>query len=398
MIEKTKVIRDPVHKDVFLNEVEMKIVDTPVFQRLRRIKQLGVTNLVYPSANHTRFEHCIGSAHIAGRIVKRLDVGEKAQTLKISALLHDLGHGPLSHTSEELLKRYLSYSHEDATLRIIKESVIQDILTDHSIDVDIVVDILSKKDELSGLISGEVDVDRMDYLARDAYHTGVAYGIIDLDRLVNTVELVEGKLVITVGGLKAVEGLLVARFLMTPTVYLHHASRIADAMFLRATERAVEEGILELEKLFSMDDLDLQNLFRGASGYVKEIGLRLDERRLFKQAWFRDEREAEEGLKRGFLRLMKDVKRWSRVEEELAEDCGLAPGFVIVDIPPKPKYEESNALVYDGSKTERLDAVSPIVKILQDTQAAQWSVGVYTPMEHIEKVAKVCEGIEEYLG
>jgi HD superfamily phosphohydrolase len=396
-MEKVKVIRDPVHKDVFLTELEMKIIDTPVFQRLRRIKQLGVTNLVYPSANHTRFEHSVGTAHIAGRILGRLDVGEMGAPLKLSALLHDLGHGPLSHTSEELLKRYLKYSHEDATLKLIKESVVNDVLTDASVDPDQIVRILNKKNPMSGLISGEVDVDRMDYLARDAYHTGVAYGVIDLDRLVNTVELVDGKLVINQGGLRAVEGLLVARFLMTPTVYLHHASRIADAMFLRATERAVEDGILELDKLFGMDDFDLQTLFRGGGGYVKEIGKRLDERRLFKQAWFRDESTVDVELKAKFLSLMQDIKRWSRVEEAIAKDSGLEPGYVIIDIPPMAKYAEKNASIYDGVKIHRLDALSPIVKILQETHGAQWSVGVYTPREYVGKVAKVCEDIEGYI-
>ena len=280
---------------------------------------------------------------------------------------------------------------------MIKESAIRDVLSDNSLDPALVLKILSKKDPLSELISGEVDVDRMDYLARDAYHTGVAYGVIDLDRLVNTVELVDGRLVISKGGLRAVEGLLVARFLMTPTVYLHHTSRIADAMFLRGTERAVEEGTLGLEKLFSMDDFDIQGVFRGASGYVREIGRRLDERRLFKQAWFRDERGASEELKKGFLDLMEDVKRWGRLEEGLAKDSGLEAGYVILDIPPKAKYEEKNALIYDGVRVERLDAVSPIVRILQETQAAQWSVGVYTPEEHVEKVAMVCKNIEGYL-
>ncbi len=396
-MEKAKIIRDPVHKDVFLNELEMRIIDTPVFQRLRRIKQLGVTNLVYPSANHTRFEHSIGASHIAGRVTRRLELGDEKRALKTAALLHDLGHGPLSHTSEELLKRYLKYSHEDATLRLIRKTEIKDILKKNSIDPSRVIRILSKKDRLSGLISGEVDVDRMDYLARDAYHTGVAYGVIDLDRLVNTIAIVDERLVISHGGLRAVEGLLVARFLMTPTVYLHHASRIADAMFLRATERAVEEGLLDIDGLFGMDDFDLMFLFRNSKGYIRDIGRRLDERRLFKQAWFKDEKGVGMQLKEKFFSLLGDVKRWSRVEEELAKDCKLEPGYVILDIPPLAKYEEKNALIYNGESIERLDRVSPLVKILQETQAAQWSVGVYTSQENVDTVARVCEGIESYL-
>jgi HD superfamily phosphohydrolase len=326
-----------------------------------------------------------------------LNPGEEGAIVKVAALVHDLGHGPLSHTSEELLKRYLKYTHEDATLQLVKKSEIHDILTKNSIDPERVVGVLSKKDIWSGVISGEVDVDRMDYLARDAYHTGVAYGVIDLDRLVNNVELVDNKLVINLGGLRAVEGLLVARFLMTPTVYLHHASRIADAMFLRATERAVEQDLLNIDKLFQMDDIDLQSLFRNAGGYVRDMGLRLDERRLFKLAWFKEEGSVNEDLKLSFISISENIKRWKRLEDELAKDCGLERGYVIFDIPPRAKYEEKNALLYDGDKIERLDRVSPIVRILQETQAAQWSVGIYTPQEHVARVAEVCRGIESYL-
>jgi uncharacterized protein len=240
-------------------------------------------------------------------------------------------------------------------------------------------------------------VDRMDYLARDAYHTGVAYGVIDVDRLVNTLDFVDEKLVVTTGGLRAVEGLLVARFLMTPTVYLHRTSRIVDAMFLRATETAIETGILELDRLHQMDDVDVHCLFRCAMGYVKDMGRRIDERRLFKTAWHQRAGEMSDDLQSAFRKVMADVKRWNKIELELAEDAGVEPGYVILDIPPKPKYEEKNALVYDGEKIERLDTVSPLVKILQKTQKAHWSVGVYTPEENLEKVARVCEGIKEYL-
>ncbi len=202
VLNKSKTFRDPVYKDIFLSDLEVKVIDTPVFQRLRRIKQLGVTNLVYPGANHTRFEHSIGAANIAGRIVKRLDVGELKEEIKVAALLHDLGHGPLSHTSEEILKKHLGSSHEDNTLRLVRESEVSDILSENSIDVSSVVQILNKKNKFSSLISGEVDVDRMDYLSRDAYHTGVAYGIIDLDRIINNIELLEGKFVVKQGGIE----------------------------------------------------------------------------------------------------------------------------------------------------------------------------------------------------
>ncbi len=393
---KSKVIRDTIHKDIFLDEAAVEIVDSPVFQRLRHIKQLGVTNLVYPSANHTRFEHSIGAAHIAGRVLKKLDL-QDSQELRFAALLHDLGHGPLSHTSEELLERYLETSHEDITLKLIKETEIGDILESHSVDTKKVISILAKRDGLSSLISGEVDVDRMDYLTRDAYHTGVAYGIIDLDRLVNTLEMLDGRLIVGEGGLRAVEGLLVARFLMTPTVYLHHASRIADSMFLRATERAVDNGILEIGSLYRMDDVDMHCLFRCATGYVKDMGRRLDERRLFKTAWRKDAVEMSQEDRDAFIALRTDLKRWNSIEEELSTLAGVEPGYVILDIPPKQKFEESKALIREESEIRRLDEVSPVVKILQEAEKARWSVGIYTLPNRLESVKKASAELEKSL-
>ncbi|MFQ6135938.1 MAG: HD domain-containing protein [Candidatus Hydrothermarchaeales archaeon] len=393
-----KVIRDSVHGDIFLTELELEIVDTPEFQRLRRIRQLGMTHLVYPGANHTRFEHSLGALHLAGRIAGNLELDkEDERRIRVSALLHDIGHGPLSHTSEELLERYLGHSHEEITKDIIANSQIGQILESEGVDIGLVGRIITGEEKpLGEIVSGEFDVDRMDFLVRDAHYTGVAYGIVDLDRLINTIEISNGSLVITERGLRAVEALLVARFLMTPTVYFHHASRVADAMFLRATEKAIEDGVLDYNELYEMDDYDIQNLFNNSSGYVHDIGGMFAQRRLFKKAALLFRNDLDEGVVETLVMLRNNLTKWRRIEAEMAEDCNVASGYIILDIPPMPEYREGEVFISRDGETLKLEDASPLAGILREAHKNQWSVGIYTPKENLDKVSKACRELERY--
>ena len=397
-MKKTKVIRDSIHGDVFLSDLEFGIIDTPEFQRLRRIKQLGMTHLVYPSANHTRFEHSIGSLHLAGRIAGRLDIGAGEQeNVRIAALLHDVGHGPLSHTSEELLARYLKQPHEGISREIIENSSISQVLEDAGRSTTEISNILKDKSGYLGkIISSGFDVDRMDYLVRDAHHTGVAYGIIDLDRIINTICVHNNTLVVTERGLRAVEALLVARFLMIPTVYLHHTSRIADVMFLKATEAALAGG-LGYRALSRMDDFDIINLFRESKGYVKEISERFDNRRLFKSAYNCGWNEMGKESRDKVIALREDVAGLKRAEEEIAADSGAGNGYVLLDIPEVSDYREMDAQILRNDEVIKIEKASPLVGILRKAQKAQWNIAVYTPKEHLDKVKKTCENFERYI-
>ncbi len=393
-----KVIRDSIHGDVFLTDLEFDIIDTPEFQRLRRIKQLGTTYLVYPSANHTRFEHSIGALHLAGRIADRLMLpDEERRNVRIAAILHDIGHGPLSHSSEELLSRYLGLSHENIAVDIIiNDSNISKILEKNGIEPATISRIISEDSGyLSKIISSEFDVDRMDYLVRDAHHTGVAYGIIDLDRLINTLEISGNSLAVNERGLKAVEALLVARFLMIPTVYLHHTSRIADAMFFKATEVAVEEGYLDFCALCKMDDYDILNLFRSSRGYVKDIGRRFDERRLFKTAYTRSWYEIDKKVKNRIIGLRKNIKKWNTIEDQIAEDYNIEKGYVLLDIPQAVSLKEMDIKIIKDNQLTGIDRESPLVRILKETQKAQWSFNIYTLKEDAKRISGI--EIESYL-
>ncbi len=388
-----KVIRDSIHGDIRLMEHEIKIVDTPEFQRLRRIKQLGMTYLVYPSANHTRFEHSLGVMHIAGRIAKKLGLEEEENNLiRLAALLHDIGHCPLSHSSERLLLTYLNTTHEALAKEIILNSKIKDILRDYGYSEKEVIKILEgKRGYLSKIISSSLDADRMDYLVRDAHHTGVAYGIIDLDRIITTIEIKKNMLVVEHGGLHAVEALLVARFLMMPTVYLHHTSRIADAMFLKAMEISIEEKLLNSSDLWKMDDYSIICFLRNCDHkYQRDIARRLDTRNLFKLAYSKRWRDIHPSKRR---KLIKDLKLIRKLEQEIAESCDLEYGYVIVDVPPIPKKEEIDVKILKNGEIISIERESKIAKILKNAQKDLWSFEVYTPRRYVEKVRKVCDDI-----
>lgn len=396
----SKVIRDSIHGDIFLKPPEIEAVDTPEFQRLRRIKQLGLTNLVYPSANHTRFEHSLGTLHLAGKIAERLGLEEEEMRLiRLAALLHDVGHGPLSHTSEVFLALHREVSHERLSIETIENSWITEVLEKHGIAVDEVGRIISGERGFMGkIISSEVDVDRMDYLVRDAHHTGVGYGIIDLHRLINTASMYKNNLIFEYRGLRAIEGLLVARFLMIPSVYLHHTSRIADAMFLKATEYAIEEGVVSFDRLIRMDDIEAFSLLRSCSGYLGEIASRLDERRLFKIALSKGWHEISPPLREKVIRTRRDGEKVKRITAKLGEEAGVEERYVVLDIPPEPEYREMGALVERGKRIMGVEEESPLARVLREAQKNYWSLGIYTPEEHSQKVARAAGDLEPFFG
>ena len=185
-------IRDPVHGYIYANELECKIIDSPVFQRLRKIRQLGTAHLTYPGALHTRFEHCIGSMYLAKRAANHLKSQEiinedMSNELSIAALLHDIGHGPFSHLFEEVLHEK-GMTHENITDRIIRETEIADILSRFGVNVKKFSNLCvgtSKNHPrfMNDIIAGFLSVDSMDYLLRDSYFSGVEYGKVDVGEI-----------------------------------------------------------------------------------------------------------------------------------------------------------------------------------------------------------------------
>jgi len=372
-----KIIRDPIHGNIGLGDFELSLVDSKPMQRLRNVKQNGFCYLVYPAMNSTRFEHSLGVMHIAGLMASHLDLSEEnALYLKSAALLHDVGHPPFSHSADRLLSRR-GVSHEQRSSQIIQKSEIADILRKHGLRPKTVSDIVMGGGVLGKLVASEIDVDKMDYLVRDAYYAGVAYGVIDLQRVLYNIKIVKDEVVIDSRGLEAVESLLISRNMMYQTVYRHHTKRIAEAMFAHALD-CVLGKTLSVDDFFGMDDIGMMHALRSSKGYSREMVRRIDERRLFKGV-FQVKVSALTGSSRMELERNSD-----RIEQRIAKDYKIRKGYLLVDF-PESKLSEFRIHVEQEGDFKTIDQVSPFAKSLEQSEAEKLSVGVYVSPEELSK-------------
>jgi len=370
-----KIIRDPIHKDIDLSEVELKILDTPQMQRLRRIKQNGLAYIVYPAMNATRFEHSLGVMYLAGKVAAHLNLSkDDAQDLRLAGLLHDIGHLPFSH-----LLKIKNFSHEQNSARIIKQSEIADILNFYGIKADKIISLVFGQGVYGKIISSDIDVDKMDYLNRDSYYAGVAYGIIDVDRIIRSMKFYEKNLIIDEGGLEAVEKLLIARNMMHQTVYGHHTKRIAESMFSRAYEYAN----LSIEKLCEMDDCDLLNFLeneakRTNNSYIKEILTRIKNRDLFKRFYSAKYQEIGEI----FCRDIEEDKR--KFEYKICDALNIPYDYLLVDL-PEIRLKEYDAMIKSDEHIYKIDEISELAKALKQTEISRLSFCIYADGKYIDK-------------
>lgn len=386
-------IRDAIHGSLFLNGLEVRVLDTPEVQRLRRIKCLGFTYLVYPGANHTRFEHSLGVLTLAGKLASLLKLSDGTQqSLRLAGLLHDIGHGPFSHTSDLVIQKHLKDTHEAISAKKIRTGQVGDILREEGIHVAQVAELVNGKGRYAKILHSELDVDRMDYLVRDSHYTGVAYGVVDLDRLLTTLRVKKGELIVT-GGTQAAESLLRARFLMYPTVYEHHTSRIAESMFARAVNRAIADGYLKAEELTDLDDIGAVTRLRNSGGYPLGMMDRIDNRRLFKRAAV---------MNRGLLgksteKLVNIATKFNKIlklEDEIAKAAKLEPGEVILDIPiPLHPKGESEVLVELRDRLVKADEASVSIRTLEEAQWDYWNSMVFCDRRHKSAVVQATEKV-----
>ena len=383
MTERPHEMRDPIHGFIKLSEKEKKLIDTQVFQRLRRIRQLAMTSLVYPGAQHTRFDHSIGVMHIAGRICQRLQElnparisDEDVDRVRLAALLHDVGHGPFSHVSEQLLKKYapadadtgqvLEKIHEKITVDIVQnDPEIRCILSEN--ERNFVVEMIQGKptrDWQRDIVSGELDADKMDYLLRDSYFAGVKYGAYDLEKLIESCCIADRKetpLAISSKGIYALEQLLLARYHMTQQVYWHRVSLISNEMIVRGISLAIDgrnrqvtklykypkkgrisdENYEEKKKDFVQNYLDYHDekvveLLRNCKQEkAREIFNRLYNRKLFKMiAEIRFKDEKDEMVRTDLRAIIADPARKRQCERNIAAHIGVDADYVIVNKPP----------------------------------------------------------------
>ncbi len=360
-----KSVKDPIHGYIELTDLELELVDSLPLQRLRRIKQLPGSEYVYPGAMNTRFEHSLGVMHLAGLMGERIseqsdEKRDIVALLRVSGLLHDIGHGPFSHSFEPVMKKSLGMTHEEMSVHLVERTEISDILGRWGIESREVGDLIKgihPRRSLSRIINSSVDADKMDYTVRDSYHTGAGYSV-DIHRIaLNSMEH-HGDLVINARALEAVESLLMARLLSFRTVYYHKTSRAVQlmlemAMLSAITEFKLDDVLEEPDTFLELDDYTTWEILR-RKGESREIIERLMRRYILKLAmeWYDISLSAEE---------VEDLR------ESIARITGLRTSDVVVDSPRIEFIKSTNLplLWRDGNLVDPLD-VSPVLSRLRD--------------------------------
>ncbi len=351
-----KEFSDPLYGFVKANIKELALIDSLVFQRLRHIKQLGLAYLVFPSAQHSRFEHALGVLYLSDRIYERVCKGYDRrirELVRLAGLLHDLGHPPFSHTTEVLLPE--EKTHEDLTRRIILETEVYDKLKkvfglNHE-EIETLVRLTlgtpTNEEEafLTEIITGQFGSDRMDYLRRDAFFCGVSYGLFDYNRLLSTIEVIhEGNariLAIHISGLRALENFLIGRYFMYLQVYFHKVVRILNIHLIELIRKMLpEKYFADIETFIKTNDSTVLSLAFSEDTYREDVQ-RIFGRKHFKEVFSTKEKEIFEKVKKELLSLYP--------EELLRFDSVF-----------KKPYDE-RIMVFDGTKLRDVGEVSDIV-------------------------------------
>ncbi len=358
-----EIIRDPLWDNIRLEPEAMACVETAAMQRLRYVRQLGHAFLVYPGATHSRFEHALGAYHLARRAQAMLgDRGDlvgvdddERLAVRLAALLHDIGHYPFSHALEEAGFP----DHETLGAERLAAGELGDVLREIG-GVELISRIAAliqgrSTSALAGLVSGSLDLDKIDYLSRDARMCGVPYGMVDVDRLLASLVLVDGgdepaEIGVHEKGVSALESLLFAKYQMYRNVYWHHAVRSATCMFKRAVRATMAAGRLTLGEIAdATDDILIALLLENdPSGLTTALRAR----RLFKRAL---DISASEVPDHDLEWIAHDPERVEAVEVALASDLGLPRHGVLVDFPARASMLSVDLpLLTRGGSLERL--------------------------------------------
>jgi hypothetical protein len=450
-------VRDPIHGFIRLTGEEADIVATPVFQRLRGIRQLAFANLVYPGALHTRFEHTLGVFHVTSLMAKVCKLDEEhARLVRLAALLHDLGHGPFSHVSEGALDIFADRNKLTGRLNSEKPEKIHELVTQDLLRTNPdLIHVLGKRtlsqvelllaqgyDEpvLRSIISGPLDADKQDYLQRDTYFCGVKYGVFDLQQLHRELEVVEdpvdGRKVLMVSsdGVHALEQFVLAKYYLTAQVYSHRVRLITDQMVVRAITLGVEEDkIGPLKTLYSYDggesfvanyigwdDTRFLLAFGDSAlngSYCQDLVRRLSERRLLKEVFQDRVSHLPESCREGITQISQMTNRTHRrkLEQKIADaiqkagvalDCTLkdpsnlvfAHSFSLKSARAQSRNDEGSIMIHTVPDPtpfeEESDLFRSINERMNDPHFAVYAPVVYSsPGERRDLLNKVKEPI-----
>ena len=420
-----KAVKDPVHGAIILAPWELDVISTWAMQRLRYIKQLGPTHLVYPGATHTRFEHSLGTNFIAKKCLdvvnycNDLSSGEfyplsnllsdyHQRVFRAVALLHDVGHPPTSHTIEPAIKSWSNLEHTDLGEFLILNTEISEVLSDNGIKPLDVADVIHGRARdkhlrlLTDFVDSPLDIDKTDYLIRDAHFSGAELGLFPAERVLLTSRVVpvegEYKRAFMLKALHSLEALILSRNWMFSDLYLHHAVRVAEAIINKATYERLREAKLSRNEVVGfftrMIDADLFTWLRESEiSFVREYADRIRFRRLFKVVLHRPLEAFPSDIQAKLRALAHDMAALSEVELELHE----TPGRVILDVVlPKLSADKMKQIPiirpvnssYEIVTMDEVKEAQPLIQVLRQQNITIPSVRVYSEPKFREPISK----------
>ena len=399
-------IIDPIHDFIRVYDHELSIIDNPIFQRLRRIRQLSGAHLTYPAAQHTRFEHSLGVMHIASQAghalhEKGILKSDDIETLRLSGLLHDIGHGPFSHLFEEIIQEK-KISHEDFGKEIILKSEIGDSLSKNGFDKKLITKIAfgdSKFQYMNEIVSGALSADMMDYLLRDGYFTGAEHARIDHKRITQSLDVHKKKLALERSALYSFESMMHSRYQMFKAVYFHKTVRSAEVMLLEALRLSDDEfGFTNLnvnEFVNLTDEYVLSTLISSKSSKLKrarQLAEDYQNRKLLKCVF--------ERILTGKVNLKKirtdelrtSISKKSKIDEtEIFVDSSITPS-----IPLAPSKNESTSIILitneNGKSTAKEMSISQI-PVVSAISGFMNILRIYTHQKNRKKVEIAAKSI-----
>lgn len=397
-------IVDPIHDFIRVYQTELKIIDSPIFQRLRRIRQLSGAHFTYPSAQHSRFEHSLGVMHVAGQAAQALKEkgflnADKIQEIRLAALLHDVGHGPFSHLFEEVLQAKKKTSHEEIGKKIILHSEIGDMLSAAGFDKKFITKLAfgdSKYRFVNEIISGSLSADMMDYLQRDGYFTGAEHAKIDHKRIIQSLDVYKNKLALDKSALYSFESMILSRYQMFKAVYFHKTVRSAEVMMLEALRLADDEAnftSLNLDDYVKLTDEFVISQILSLPEYTQEL------RRAKKIATDYQNRRL---LKCVYEQIMtnKKLKNQDGIRQKIAKKSKVDKNEIFVDTsttsslpltPSKEKTKSITLITKYATKSTAKEIPFAKIPVVSSMAESMNILRIYTTLQHRKKVEMAAE-------
>ncbi len=421
-----KAVQDPVHGAILLEPWELDLISTWEMLRLRYVRQLGPAHLVYPGATHTRFEHCLGTNFLAQKSIRVVNYCDDLNTacfqpfsrllddyhqklFRAAALLHDCGHPPTSHTIEYALESWVGLDHLDLGEFLLLNSGLNDVLNQHEIEPHDVIDIFRRRGTnpimnlLSEFLDHPLDIDKTDYLIRDAHFSGVQLGIFPAERVLLTNRVVknrDGKYIraFMLKALHSLEALILSRNWMYMDLYFHTTVKLTEAMVSKATYfRMKEENLSKNECIGLFTRMTDGDLFRWLEEsdveFVREYAARIRYRKLFKVVLSRPLSSFEADTQKFFRETLHDIKKLIDAENEVSDE----PGEVLIDVVSPPLGEKTLGQIpllvggeqgFDLINLDESQEGRPLMQILKQQARTLPSVRVYADVPNADQVRK----------